>query len=330
MSKLRTCLLVALASAGMTAPASAQWRPLWDPCNACPQPVAVCPPVMQAIPQTVYRDVPTVEYRAVQRTEKRPVIRTVEEERPVTVYRQVMEARTQDVQSVSYQHVTECQQQCVNRSHWRTVMQPVPKMAACQYDSRPGLLGELNRMGYSTRMAFTPDYIPRREFVPDVQMVNVPVNRVVAVPTVRQVTYNVARTVAEQTTQKVAVQKIEYVDQQVTAYEPVTVTKRMAVGTTYTYAFMDGFGGTGTTATAAAPTPADENRSATAPADDVLRGISAPPKKAPAREPEPTPASPSGPVASTVQPQPTVKLTGWRAAKTPLPPVAGEANLSAN
>jgi len=310
-----------IALAAMTPSARAQWL---DPCNTCAQPVAVnpCVPCMQAVPQTVFRDVPVTEYRAVKKTVQRPVVRTVMEDRPVTVYRQVNETRTADVQSVAYQTVTECQPQCVNRSYWRTMMQPVPKMSSCQYDSRPGLLGQLNRMGYSTRMAFTPDYIPRREFVPNVQTVNVPIQRTVAVPTTRQVSYNVSHLVPEQTTQQVAVSKIEYVDQEVTAYEPFTTTRRMAVGTTYTYAYLGGIGGT--TATAQGPTPADGNRSAEGPHGEI-KPMSFPPTER--KSAEPTPVNVEGPVASLPVPStsPVVRTVGWRparaaaAAPTPAP-----------
>jgi hypothetical protein len=313
MLKFRSRLLAGFVAAAAltTQSANAQWL---DPCNACAQPVACCTPCMQAIPQTVYRDVPVVEYRAVKKTVQKPVLRTVMEERPMTVYRQVTETKTCDVQGVAYQTVTECRQQCVNRSYWRTIMQPVPKMASCQYDSRPGLLGELNRLGYATRMAFTPDYIPRREYVPQVQMVNVPTQRTVAIPTVRQVSYNVARMVPEQTTQKVAVSKIEYVDEEVTAYEPFTTTRRMAVGTTYTYAYLDGASG-GSTATAAAPTPADSpvrQRTADGTNAEPFKAMSNPTTK----EPEPTLADPQGPVATAPKaPAAVVRTVGWRATR---------------
>jgi hypothetical protein len=278
-----------------------------NPC-CCPQPVC-----MQAIPQTVYRDVPVTEYKAVQKTVKVPVQKVVYEDQPVTVMRQVMDTKTCDVQSVSYQTVTECKPVCVNRGFWQTTMQPVPKMAPCQYDQRPTLLGELNRLSYATRMAFTPDFIPRRDYIPQVQMVNVQQNRVVAVPTVRQVTYNVARLVPEQTTQKVARVITDMEERTVTAMEPFTTTKRMAVGTTYQYAFIDPSTGGGT-ATAAAPTPADSaipQRSASG-GDTNFKGISTP---APAdREPQPTLAEPRGKVAEAPAPKGGLQVhtVGWR------------------
>jgi hypothetical protein len=237
--------------------------------------------------------------------------------------RQVMETKTCDVQSVSYQTVAECKQVCVNKGFWQTTMQPVPKMAPCQYDQRPTLLGELNRLGYYTRMAFTPDFIPRRDYVPNVQMVNVQQNRVVAVPTVRQVTYNVARMEAVQETRKVAKLETIMEDRTYTAMEPFTTTQRMAVGTTYQYAMVDPVTGAqtalvpnGSTATAAAPTPADQpvQRRAATPNGETFKSLSAPNQKT---EAEPTLAEPKGKVASApaVKVGPTVHTVGWRASR---------------
>jgi hypothetical protein len=142
------------------------------------------------------------------------------------------------------------------------------------------------------------------------------------------VTYNVARLVPETITQKVAVQKTEYQDVEVTVMEPYTTTKRMAVGTTYQYAYVDPF--TGSTATAAGPTPATAEQSipqrtaegANAPMGDgaPFKGLSHP------REIEPTPAdeAPTGPVAQAPRRSTPsiVRAAGWRPARRPLPPVA--------
>jgi hypothetical protein len=127
------------------------------------------------------------------------------------------------------------------------------------------------------------------------------------------VSYNVSHLVPEQTTQKVAVSKIEYVDQEVTAYEPFTTTRRMAVGTTYTYAYLGGIGGT--TATAQGPTPAEAPRSAEGPQGEI-KPMSFPPTER--RSAEPTPANDEGPVASLPAPatSPVVRTVGWRPART--------------
>ncbi len=216
--------------------------------------VAINPcPVVQAIPETVYRDVPVTAYREVKKTVKRPVVRTVYEDREVTAYRQVMEPRTVEVPSVTYQSVQECQPVTVNRSYWQTVYQPVHKVTPCQYDGRPSMAGWFNRTAYTMRMSLTPNTIRRRQFVPNMVVYNQPVMRTVAVPTTREVTYNVATTVPYVTTHKVAKQIVEYEDREVTAYEPYTTTRTVAVGTRTRYAMIDSMGGG--TATALAPTP---------------------------------------------------------------------------
>ena len=284
-SRTLRALTVAGALLTLNAVASAQF---YDPCGPCGQPVAYAPPpvtvmanpcpCLQPVQETVYKEVPVTKYRTVQRTEKRPVIRTVYEDRPVTAYRTEYEQRTAEVPGVTYQTVTECRQVTQNRSYWRTAWQPNPKMSPCQYDPSPTFMGAMNRMGYSLRMAMTPNYTPRREFVPNVVAYNVPTTRTVAVPTTRQVTYNVAKTVPYQTTRRVAVQKTEYVEREVTAYEPYTEMETVAVGTTTRYALVDPTGGT---ATAARPTPAataeEPVRRRTAEGDDGTEQSSAEP-----------------------------------------------------
>jgi hypothetical protein len=327
MLRFHTRLFAGLIAAAFSSAAHAQFWPA--PAGACcgqtapPIPLAMnpcCnpqPACIQAIPKTVYRDIPVTEYRPMQKTVQVPVQKVVYEDQPITVMRQVMETKTCDVQSVSYQTVTECKPVCVNRGYWQTTMQPVPKLAPCQYDQRPTLLGELNRLSYYTRMAFTPDFIPRRDYIPNVQVVNVQQNRVVAVPTVRQVTYNVARLVPEQQTQKVARIITEMEPRTVTAMEPVQTTRRVAVVEGYQYAMIDPVTGAQTallpsgTATAAAP---EERvpRKADAP-NDTFKSLSNPSQKA---EAEPTLADPpKGKVAAAPAPKnagPVVHTVGWR------------------
>jgi hypothetical protein len=314
--------LVALASS-----ASAQY--FYDPCNICAPAV-----VMQPVTETVYREVPVTKYRTEARVVQKPVVRTEYQDRPVTAYRPVTIQQTAEVPAVTYQQVTECRPVTANNSYWRTAWQPVPKMHPLQYDPSPTLLGEMNRWSYATRMAFTPNYIPRREFVPNVVAYNVPVTRTVAVPTTRQVTYNVTRMEPYETTQRVAVQKIEYVDQTVTAMVPYTEMTTMAVGTTTRYAFVDP---SGTTATARGPVPdrtAEEERiprraaggdsGSSSSRDTEARPLSYPKEKA-----APTPAEPghrdarnqTEDDATTVaqaesRPVPSVvRVAGWRAHK---------------
>lgn len=267
--------------------------------NPCVSQVAVACPCMQPVTETVYRDVPVTEYRAVRKTVKKPVLRTVYEDRKVTAYRQVMEQKVAEVPTVSYQTVQECRPVTVNRSYWQTVYQPVAKYSPCQYDPRPGFAGWLNRTSYDLRMAFTPNQIRRRQFVPNVQTVAVPYNRTVAIPGTRQVTYNVAKMVPYETTEKVARLITEYEDVEVTAYEPHTVTKTVAVGNQIRYAFVDPYGGT---ATALEPTPA--NRSAERTSDKKTTSASQIQQNSyeePQLQLSPTPAAaPAGPSYQTI------------------------------
>jgi hypothetical protein len=256
--------------------AQAQWGPFGDPCGTCATTAAIAPPqyaaapiaynpcistvsvapCMQPVTETVYRDVPVTQYVAVKKTVKKPVLRTVYEDRPVTAYKQVMEERVAEVPTVSYQTVQECRPVTINRSYWQTVSQPVMKVSPCQYDPRPGLAGWFNRTSYNVRMAFTPDQIRQRQFVPNVQTVAVPTSRTVAIPGTRQVTYSVAKLQPYETTQRVARVITDYEDVEVTAYEPHTVTKTVAVGNQTRWAFVDPYGGTTARATASEPTPA--------------------------------------------------------------------------
>lgn len=225
-----------------------------NPCNPCAVQTVAVNPCVQPVQETVYQDVPVVKYRQETRTIKEPVVRTVYEEKPVTAYRQIMVQKTAEVPTVQYQNVTECRQQTINNSRWVSVRQPVQKGCACDYDRRPGLLGWMNRQSYEMRMAFTPNYITQRHFVPDVRTVSVPVQRTVAIPSTRTVTYNVAQMEPYETTQRVARQITEYQEKEVTVSVPYTETKTVAVGTRTRYAFVDPLGGS-STATASNPTP---------------------------------------------------------------------------
>lgn len=286
-------LLAVLTIPLVAATAQAQWGAFSDPCLPCGQTASIMPPqyaaapvaynpcvqqvsvatacpCMQPVTETVYREVPVTQYVAVKKTVKKPVLRTVYEDQPVTAYRQEMETRVAEVPTVSYQTVQECRPVTINNSYWQTVYQPVAKVSPCQYDPRPGLAGWANRTSYNLRMAFTPNQIRRRQFVPNVQTVAVPFNRTVAIPGTRQVTYNVAKMVPYETTQRVARVITEYEDMEVTAYEPHTVTKTVAVGNQTRWAYVDPFGGS--TATALQPTPATRSAEQTIPKKSANSG----------------------------------------------------------
>ncbi len=202
----------------------------YNPCECAPAMVA------QPVTETVYRQVPVTEYRQVRQTVKKPVYETTYVDQPVTEYRQVVEQKTTCVPTVSYQNVTECQTVQRNVGSWQTQWHRNQKIRPCDYDNRPGLMGEWNRMSIATRQAFTPTTYATRQYVPQTITQQFPVTRRVAVQGQRQVSYNVARTVPTQTTRKVAVQTLKYVDEEVVAMQPVTVMKSIpSTRTTYRY-----------------------------------------------------------------------------------------------
>ena len=203
-------------------------------------------------------------------------------------------------------------------------------MSPCNYDGRPGLVGELNRLGYAFRNTITPNAIARREYVPNVVAYQVPVQRTVQVPTTRQVSYTVSRQVPVTTVQKVPVQRTVYVDKTVTAYETQMETRTVQIGTQTKVVYDSNLSGT---ATASEPTPA---RSADASIDKgVLKNNSFETERqipiqtpiyrrnqdvAPQVEPVPTPAG--GPVATQPSEVPSiVQVATWSATRRSATPV---------
>lgn len=193
--------------------------------------------VAQPVTETVMRQVPVTEYRQVRQTVRKPVVETTYVDQPVTEYRQVVEQKTVNVPTCSYQDVTECQTVQRQCGQWVTKWHCNQKISPCQYDNRPGLMGELNRIGFATRQAFVPSMYATREFQSQVVAQQVPVTRRVAVQGTKQVTYNVARMVPTQTTRKVAVNTMKYVDEEVMVMQPVTVVKSVPTTRT-TYRFV--------------------------------------------------------------------------------------------
>lgn len=248
------CALTAAGLVAATSVASAQWYPAANPCS-CAQPVT----------QTCYQTVPVTEYREVRQTVRRPVIETQYVERPVTEYRPVVETRTATVPTVQYQEVTECQTQYRDRGQWITRYQPIPRMSPCEYDDRPGIVGAVNRAGYSIRTAFTPPYRTTREYHPNVVAQAVPVTRRVAIQGSRQVTYNVTRYVPQTTTRKMAVNTVRYVDEEVVAMQPVTVMKTLPIGTRTAYAYTPYYPSTSQLAIQPSPDPVSAARASEPP-----------------------------------------------------------------
>ncbi len=236
---------------------------VWQPaCNTC----APAPIVQYVPPQPCYTTVPVTEMREYRHVVQKPVVETKYVDQKVTTYEPVVEDRETEVPTVSYQDVTECRQVTRNCGYWTTQYQYRPKMTPCQYDSRPDLFGFLNRVGYSVRSAFTPNYTAHHQYVPNVQTVNVPYTRRVAVHGTRKVNYRVTRMVPRTTTQKVAVNTVRMVSEQVVTRRPVTVYRSVPIGTTaITYATP------GSTRSALAPVPDSNFRSARTPDDDTRR-----------------------------------------------------------
>ena len=208
-----------------------------NPCGCTPVAYApICAPAMVAQPvtETVMRQVPVTEFRQVRQTVRKPITRTTYVDQPVTEYQQVCEPKTVNVPTVAYQDITECHTVQRNCGQWVTKWHCNQKIAPCQYDNRPGVVGEMNRLGFAMRQALIPSQYATREYQSQVVAQQVPTTRRVAVHGTKQVTYNVSRTVAMQTTRKVAVNTVDYVDEEVVVMQPVTVVKSIpTTRTTY-------------------------------------------------------------------------------------------------
>lgn len=285
------------AASGLAGSAQAQFRP-FSPCSTCGAPaVAMVQPIMQAsacncpcmqaVTEPVYQQVNAVEYRTVQKDVEVPRVVTEYIDQPITTYQTAYETKTADVTSYINQTVSECQQVSYNQSYWRTAWQPINKAAPCTVDQRPGLMGEFNRMGMAFRNSFTPNYVARREYVPNVITAQVPVQRTVQIPTTRQVSYNVAKLVPVQTTQKVAVQRTVMEKRTITAQEPYTVQKTVQVGNRVRMAYVDPTANAVNANAGINPTVAkpDNTRSAINDKPGTIRENSAPANEIPLRLP---------------------------------------------
>jgi hypothetical protein len=183
------------------------------------------------------------------------VVETRYVDQEVTAYRPVTETRVAEVPITQYQNVTEYQTVTRDMGQWLTHRECIYRPSPCQYDPRPGLLGGLNRFGYSMRTAFSPSIRTRREYVPNYVAQTIPVTRQVAIPGTRQVTYNVTRMEAYQTTRKVAVNSVRMVAEQVTEMQPVTVMRTIPTGTRVAYVSPSSLGTATASRTVLGPTP---------------------------------------------------------------------------
>lgn len=212
-----------------------------DGCSSCgtsmaaPISAASCCTPIQPMQATCYQTVPVTTYTQVRQTVEVPHYETAMEEREVTVYRPVTSSREVEVPTVSYQNVVE--NRTVNRDmgRWVTNYHPVARCAPCQVDPRPGVMGWMNRTGYSMRTAFVPKYRTSRQYVPSMMTCNVPSVRQVAVQGTRRVTVQETKMVAERTTEKVAVQKLVMRKEEVTVMRPQTAYRTVPIGSSMAF-----------------------------------------------------------------------------------------------
>jgi len=323
-----------------------------------------CTPI-QPLQATCYQTVPVTTYAQVKQTVEVPRYETAMEEREVTVYRPVTTSSEVDVPTVSYQNVVE--NRTVNRDmgRWMTNYHPVAKNAPCQVDPRPGVMGWMNRTGYSMRTAFVPNYTTSRQYVPSMMTCNVPTVRQVAVQGTRRVTVQETKMVAERKMEKVNVQKLVMRKEEVTVMRPQTAYRTVPIGSSM--AFGGYYGGSqmafgypildSTTQSVQRPTPdtvgggpsrtaRKENFEADKPYDrtDATTPADGTSYEAPARDDEPTIFPPSARRESSKEVVPTAlrrssstvtakqsadsKSSGWRAARKSSERTISQSDLS--
>ncbi len=202
---------------------------------AAPITAASCCTPIQPLQATCYQTVPVTTYAQVKQTVEVPRYETAMEEREVTVYRPVTTSREVEVPTVSYQNVVE--NRTVNRDmgRWVTNYHPVAKCAPGQVDPRPGVMGWMNRTGYSMRTAFVPNYTTSRQYVPSMMTCNVPSVRQVAVQGTRRVTVQETKMVAERKMEKVTVQKLVMRKEEVTVMRPQTAYRTVPIGSSMAF-----------------------------------------------------------------------------------------------
>lgn len=231
--RLSFAALTALVTAMAGTPAAAQY---YDGCcgAVAAAPVSCCTPI-QPVQTTCYQTIPVTTYARERQTVEVPTYETAYEEREVTVYRPVTTAREIDQPYTTYQNVTEIQTVNRDMGRWVTRYHPVAKCAPCQVDPRPGVIGWMNRTGYSMRTAFMPNYTTSRQFVPSMVTCQVPVTRQVAVQATRKVTIHETKMVAERKSERIPVQKLVMKKQEITVMRPQTAYRTVPIGTAMAY-----------------------------------------------------------------------------------------------
>ena len=198
-----------------------------------------CTPIMP-VQSTCYQTVPVITYRTERKKVQEPYYVNEVKEQKVTVMKPVTRQRTVEVPVTSYQTVTENRTTQRDLGRWQTNYQPIAKCAPCQVDPRPGMIGWLNRTGYSFRSAFIPDYKTTRQYVPKMVVCNTPVTRQVAVQTMKRVVVNETEMVPETKVVKVNVQKLTYREREVEVSVPQTAYRTVPMGTTTAYGYGGG------------------------------------------------------------------------------------------
>lgn len=215
--------------------------PIATASNCAPiQSVSQCTPI-QPVYSACYQRVPVTTYKTETQKVEVPEYYTDYEDRDVTTYTPVTRTREVEVPTVSYQTVSENRTVTKDMGRWVTNYQPVSKCAPCQVDPRPGMMGWLNRTGYSFRTAFTPNYRTSRQYVPKMMACNVPYTRQVAVRGTRKVAIQETQMVAKVTKQRVAVQRVRMKTRTVEVRRPVTAYRTVPIGSTLAYG---GYGNT--------------------------------------------------------------------------------------
>jgi hypothetical protein len=189
-----------------------------------------CAPVQPAM-AACYQTIPVTSYVPEKQTVEVPTYETAYRSQEVTVWRPVTETKQVEIPTVTYQNVTEYQTVNRDMGRWITRYHPVAKCAPCQVDPRPGVVGWLNRTGYSMRTAFMPNYTTSREYIPNLVAFNVPVTRQVAIRGTQRVAVQETRMVAEKREEQVPYQRLVMRREERTVMRPETAWRTVPIGT---------------------------------------------------------------------------------------------------
>ena len=268
----RISLGAALSALALSIPSGIAQAQYYDGCGGC-GPVAAAPmagyAAIQPMQTTCYQTIPVTTYAREKQTVEVPHYETAYEDREVTFYKPVTSSREVEVPTTTYQNVVEYR--TVNRDigRWVTNYHPVAKCAPYQVDPRPGVIGWMNRTGYSMRSAFVPNYRTSRQYVPSMVTCQVPQTRQVAVQGTRRVTFHETKMVAERKSERVQVQKLVMRRQEITVMRPQTAYRTVPIGTQTAYGpyfgstqMAYGYPATDNTTTRAALAPAPDPISA--------------------------------------------------------------------